>query len=40
VVPNDQGVFLPVSWRMEPSLTAMVSELFYEGRLQAHRVMK
>ncbi len=36
VVPKDQGVFLPVSWRMEPSLTAMVSELFYEGSLQAH----
>ena len=36
VVPDDRGVFLPTSWRMEPSLTAMVSELFYEGRLQAH----
>jgi uncharacterized protein len=36
VVPDDRGVFLPTSWRMEPSLTAMVSELFYQGRLQAH----
>ena len=36
VVPDDRGVFLPTSWRMEPSLTAMVSQLFYEGRLQAH----
>lgn len=36
VVPKDQGVFLPVSWRMEPSLTAVVSELFYEGRLLAN----
>ena len=36
VVPDDRGVFLPTSWRMEPNLTAMVSELFYEGRLQAH----
>ena len=37
MVPDDRGVFLPTSWRMEPSLTAMVGELFYEGRLQAHR---
>ena len=36
VVPDDRGVFLPTSWRMEPSLTAMVSKLFYEDRLQAH----
>ena len=36
VVPDDRGVFLPTSWRMEPSLTAMVSELFNKGRLQAH----
>ncbi len=35
VVPDDRGVFLSTSWRMEPSLTAMVSALFYEGRLQA-----
>ena len=36
VVPSDRGVFLGTSWRMEPSLTAMVSELFYEGRLKAN----
>lgn len=35
VVPADRGVFLATSWRMEPSLTAMVSALFYDGRLQA-----
>jgi len=35
VVPPDQGVFLSTSWRMPPSLTAVVSELFYEGQLQA-----
>jgi uncharacterized protein len=35
VVPPDQGVFLSTSWRMEPSITAVVSELFYDGRLQA-----
>ena len=36
VVPADRGVFLATSWRMEPSLTAMVSELFYDGRLNAN----
>lgn len=35
VVPMDQGVFLATSWRMPPSLTAVVSELFYDGELQA-----
>ena len=34
VVPPDQGVFLSTSWRMPPGLTAVVSELFYEGQLQ------
>jgi uncharacterized protein len=36
VVPADRGVFLATSWRMEPSLTAMVSQLFYDGRLHAN----
>ena len=36
VVPADRGVFLATSWRMEPSLTAMVSQLFYDGRLSAN----
>jgi uncharacterized protein len=35
VVPADQGVFLATSWRMPPPLTKVVSELFYEGQLQA-----
>ncbi|SBO42691.1 TM0106 family RecB-like putative nuclease [Cyanobium sp. NIES-981] len=35
VVPPDRGVFLATSWRMPPSLTAVVSELFYAGQLQA-----
>ncbi|MFM7311971.1 MAG: AAA domain-containing protein, partial [Cyanobium sp.] len=35
VVPPDRGVFLATSWRMPPALTAVVSELFYEGQLQA-----
>jgi predicted RecB family nuclease len=36
VVPADRGVFLATSWRMEPSLSAKVSALFYEGRLKAN----
>jgi uncharacterized protein len=35
VVPADRGVFLATSWRMEPSITSVVSELFYDGRLKA-----
>jgi uncharacterized protein len=35
VVPPDRGVFLATSWRMPPVLTGVVSELFYEGQLQA-----
>ena len=34
VVPLDRGVFLATSWRMPPSLTRLVSELFYAGELQ------
>ncbi|MEB3167172.1 MAG: TM0106 family RecB-like putative nuclease [Synechococcaceae cyanobacterium] len=35
VVPPDRGVFLATSWRMPPPLTKLVSELFYDGQLQA-----
>ncbi|MCP9883335.1 TM0106 family RecB-like putative nuclease [Cyanobium sp. Alchichica 3B3-8F6] len=35
VVPQDRGVFLATSWRMPPALTQVVSELFYDGELQA-----
>ncbi|MEC7737855.1 MAG: TM0106 family RecB-like putative nuclease [Cyanobacteriota bacterium] len=35
VVPSDRGVFLATSWRMPPALTQVVSNLFYEGKLQA-----
>jgi uncharacterized protein len=34
VVPPDRGVFLATSWRMPPSLTQLVSTLFYAGELQ------
>ncbi len=32
-IPADRGVFLGVSWRMHPDLTAFVSDLAYDGRL-------
>jgi hypothetical protein len=35
VVPEDRGVFLATSWRMPPPLATVVSELFYDGELQA-----
>ncbi len=34
-MPVDRGIFLPVTWRMSPTLTSFTSELFYEGKLAA-----
>jgi uncharacterized protein len=34
-IPPDRGVFLDRSYRMHPDLTAFVSDLAYEGRLDA-----
>jgi uncharacterized protein len=34
-IPEDCGVFLDVSWRMHPEVTAFVSDLAYEGRLHS-----
>ncbi|WP_040339814.1 TM0106 family RecB-like putative nuclease [Candidatus Blastococcus massiliensis] len=34
-IPEDRGVFLDRSYRMHPDLTAFVSQLAYEGRLEA-----
>ena len=34
-VPADRGVFLETTWRMHPEVTAFVSELSYEGRLDS-----
>ena len=35
-LPSEQGMFLAETRRMRPELTAIVSELAYESRLQAH----
>jgi uncharacterized protein len=32
-VPADRGIFLPVTWRLAPSISAFTSEVFYEHRL-------
>ncbi len=32
-IPADRGIFLPVTWRLAPSICAFTSEMFYEGRL-------
>ena len=32
-MPADQGLFLPVTWRMAPAVCAFTSEQFYEGKL-------
>lgn len=34
-MPANRGIFLPITWRMSPTLTAFTSELFYEGKLTA-----
>ncbi len=32
-IPPDRGIFLPITWRLAPSICAFTSELFYEGKL-------
>ena len=32
-IPAERGIFLPVTWRLAPSICAFTSELFYESRL-------
>lgn len=34
-IPADRGIFLPVTWRLAPSICSFTSELFYEGRLSS-----
>jgi uncharacterized protein len=34
-IPPEQGIFLPVTWRLSPSVCAFTSELFYEGKLRS-----
>lgn len=36
-ITKDYGFFLPMSRRMNPALGDVVSELFYEGRLQSYK---
>ena len=32
-MPDDRGIFLPVTWRLAPAICRFTSEVFYEGRL-------
>jgi predicted RecB family nuclease len=32
-MPPDRGMFLPITWRLAPSICSFTSEVFYEGRL-------
>lgn len=34
-IPVDRGIFLPVTWRLAPSICSFTSEMFYEGRLMS-----
>ena len=34
-IPEDRGVFLPLTWRLCPLIAAFTSELFYENRLSS-----
>ena len=34
-IPADRGIFLPVTWRMAPSICEFTSEVFYEGELSS-----
>jgi uncharacterized protein len=33
-MPPEAGLFLPITWRLPPSICAFTSELFYEGKLE------
>ena len=32
-MPDDRGIFLPVTWRLAPAICKFTSEVFYDGRL-------
>ena len=32
-IPSNRGIFLPVTWRLAPSICAFTSEVFYDSRL-------
>ena len=34
-MPADLGLFLPVTWRLSPAISAFTSEVFYEGKLRS-----
>lgn len=37
-VPADRGIFLPITWRLSPTICEFTSEMFYESRLASKDV--
>ena len=35
VMPDDRGLFLDGTWRLDPDINAYTSEVFFEGRLRS-----
>ena len=36
-MPDERGIFLPVTWRMHPSICEFCSDVFYESRLNSRK---
>lgn len=36
-MPDDKGIFLETTWRLNPKIADFTSRLYYESRLQAHK---
>jgi uncharacterized protein len=34
-IPQEQGIFLGTTWRMHPEVCTLISDMIYEGRLEA-----
>lgn len=34
-IPGNEGIFLPLTWRMHPAVCGFISEAVYDGRLQS-----
>lgn len=35
-IPGDRGIFLPTTWRLNPSVCSFISDAVYDSRLTAH----
>ena len=39
-IAADRGIFLPVTWRLAPAVSAFTSEVFYEGKLKSRPTLE